>query len=324
MSAPRPCPAEVAVVPVGSYVGRTALVTGAGSGIGRAVAHRLVELGAIVVGVGRRIAPLEETAAGSPAPERMRVQALDIRDRGATSDFVESLGPLDLLVNNAGGQFIAPATAISARGFAAVADLNLTAIAATIRAAHPALARAAHADLTRGAHVDLTRGAHVDLTRGAHVDLTRGAHADMTRGAHVDLTRGAQRGPARMGARVVTLSLTAPDRGSAGMVHSTTARAALAGLTRTLARTWRDDGIALFCLAPGTVHTAGVAGELPAATLQRVVDSTPFGRDTSLHEVAEWVAALGTGIADAVSGSFIEIDGGAGLVDAASRMLDDA
>ena len=104
-------------------------------------------------------------------------------------------------------------------------------------------------------------------------------------------------------------------------MHSTTARAALAGLTRTLAHSWRDDGIALFCLAPGTVHTAGVADELPAAALRRVVDSTPFGRDTSRYEVAEWVAALGTGIADAVSGSFVELDGGAGLVDAASRLL---
>ncbi|GAB1510538.1 SDR family NAD(P)-dependent oxidoreductase [Actinophytocola sp. KF-1] len=254
MTAPRPD--DCRVLPGNALAGKTALVTGAGSGIGRAVALRLVELGASVAGVGRRAGALAGTA--ELAGERFRYTPLDIRDRDAAAAFVTGLGPLDLLVNNAGGQFVAPAADISRRGFAAVADLNLTALASLLRAARPGLA----------------------------------------------------------GGRVVNLSLSAPDRGIAGLAHSAAARAGVAALTRSLARQWRD--VRLFCLAPGTVLTAGVGDELPPDVLARIVATTPLGRDTALAEVAEWVAALGSGVADAVSGALIELDGGSGLVSAAS------
>ncbi|MFI7673594.1 SDR family NAD(P)-dependent oxidoreductase [Actinophytocola sp. NPDC049390] len=256
MTAPRP--ADCRVLPPDALTGRTALVTGAGSGIGRAVTLRLVELGATVVGVGRRADALAGTA--DLAGERFRHTVLDVRDRDAAAAFVAGLGPLDLLVNNAGGQFVAPAADISRRGFAAVADLNLTALAALVQAARPGLAAA----------------------------------------------RG----------RIVNLSLSAPDRGVAGLAHSAAARAGVAALTRSLARQWRD--VRLFCLAPGTVLTDGVGDELPPDVLARIVAGTPLRRDTTLAEVAEWVAALGSGVADAVSGALIELDGGSGLVSAAS------
>jgi citronellol/citronellal dehydrogenase len=263
--APRPSPEQVRVLPAGSYAGRTALVTGAGSGIGRAVALRLVELGASVIGVGRRLPPLQETAGLALAPDRLRVEALNIRDRPAASAFVSALPALDLLVNNAGGQFVAAASDTSPRGFGSVLDLNLTATAALIEAARRPLAAA--------------------------------------------------------GGRVVTLSLSAPERGIAGLAHSTTARAAIAALTATAARQWHGDGIRLFCLAPGTVRTAGVADEVAGDVLERAVARSLLGRDTSLAEVAEWVAALGSGALDVFSGTLFEIDGGSGLVDAASSLL---
>ncbi|MFJ7217841.1 SDR family NAD(P)-dependent oxidoreductase [Amycolatopsis sp. NPDC098790] len=256
-----PRPESCAVLPAGSLRGRLALVTGAGSGIGRAITLRLLDLGATVVGVGRRQERLAETASLA-ASDRFSFAALDIRDRPAAAAFVQSLGGLDLLVDNAGGQFVAPVDRISPRGFAAVADLNLTATAAIIQAAHPGL-------------------------------------------------------KARRG-RVVNLSLSAPDRGIPGLAHSAAARAGIAALTRELARTWRADGIRLFCLAPGTVLTDGVGGELPPEQLAEIVAKTPLGRDTSTAEVAEWVAALGSGVADAVSGALVELDGGSGLVAAAS------
>jgi citronellol/citronellal dehydrogenase len=240
--------------------GRTALVTGAGSGIGRAVSLRLVELGADVVGVGRRAELLDETA--SLAGKQFRFETLDIRDRPTAAAFVAGLGPFDLLVNNAGGQFVAPVEKISRRGFDAVVDLNLTALAALVQAARPGLAE--------------------------------------------------RRG------RVVNLSLSAPERGIAGLAHSAAARAGVASLTKALAREWAPDGIRLFCLAPGTVLTAGVGDELPPDVLAHIVEITPLGRDTTLAEVAEWVAAMGSGVGDAVSGSLIELDGGSGLVSAAS------
>jgi citronellol/citronellal dehydrogenase len=262
---PRPAAGEVRVLDGDCYAGRTALVTGAGSGIGRAVALRLIELGAAVIGVGRRLPALQETAALTLAPDRMRVETLDIRNRPQAAEFVAALLSLDLLVNNAGGQFVAAASATSPRGFGSVLDLNLTATAALIHAARPALAAA--------------------------------------------------------GGRVVSLSLSAPDRGIAGLAHSSTARAGIAALTATAARAWHGQGIRLFCLAPGTVRTAGVADEVAGDVLDRAVARCLLGRDTSLAEVAEWVAALGSGALDVFSGTLFEIDGGSGLVDAASSLL---
>ena len=83
---------------------RTALVTGAGSGVGRAAARALMEAGWRVALVGRRRASLEETAAGSA---HALVLPLDVADHAAVAagfrTVEETWGRLDLLFNNAGG-----------------------------------------------------------------------------------------------------------------------------------------------------------------------------------------------------------------------------
>jgi citronellol/citronellal dehydrogenase len=112
-------------------------VTGAGSGIGQGIAVRLVELGAEVTGVGRRLERLQETAALADAA--FTPVALDVRDEDAVHALVSGLDRLDLLVSNAGGQFLAPAAEISDRGFAAVLDLNLTAVARLLELCLPLL-----------------------------------------------------------------------------------------------------------------------------------------------------------------------------------------
>ncbi len=115
----------------GLFAGRTVVVTGGGSGIGRCTAHELASLGAHVALVGRTPEKLEGVRAeivqdGGSAS----AHPCDIRDEvqvAATVDAVLALrGRVDGLVNNAGGQFRAPMETISTKGFEAVVRNNLT------------------------------------------------------------------------------------------------------------------------------------------------------------------------------------------------------
>ena len=134
---------NVNVLAADACQGLSALVTGAGSGIGRAISLRLVELGARVTGVGRHEDSLAETGSLVADPERYSYQVADVRDTDAVAEIVRAVGDdagIGLLVNNAGGQFFAPATEITAGGWNAVIDLNLTANFHITKAAYPYLA----------------------------------------------------------------------------------------------------------------------------------------------------------------------------------------
>ena len=117
----------------GSLTGRSALVTGGGTGIGRASAELMAELGARVAIAGRRAELLEETAAAIRAAGGECLPVVcDVREPEAARELVDAVmaayGSLDVLVNNAGGQFVAPAEEISLKGFRAVTRLNLDAV----------------------------------------------------------------------------------------------------------------------------------------------------------------------------------------------------
>ncbi|HEY7456846.1 MAG TPA: SDR family oxidoreductase [Solirubrobacterales bacterium] len=110
--------------------GQVCLVSGAGSGLGRETALELARLGAAVVGCGRREEPLAETAAlAADLAGSFGHESLDIRDEEAVERLFDGLlerhGRLDVLVNNAGGQFLAPAETISPKGFRTVIELNV-------------------------------------------------------------------------------------------------------------------------------------------------------------------------------------------------------
>ncbi len=110
--------------------GQVCVVSGAGSGLGRASALELARLGATVIGCGRRPEPIEETArmiaddGGSAEAE-----AMDIRDEEAVDSMFDAVlerhGKVDVLLNNAGGQFLSPAEAITPKGFRTVIELNV-------------------------------------------------------------------------------------------------------------------------------------------------------------------------------------------------------
>jgi len=115
----------------GLFEGRTVVVTGGGSGIGRCTAHELAALGARVLLVGRDAAKLdavrtEIARAGGAA----HGYSCNIRSEEAVRELVAQAvaahGPLHGLVNNAGGQFPAPLREISQKGWEAVVQTNLT------------------------------------------------------------------------------------------------------------------------------------------------------------------------------------------------------
>jgi citronellol/citronellal dehydrogenase len=173
-------PHEAAVLRDGLLKGRSALVTGAGSGIGRAITMRLVELGMSTVGIGRRREKLEETARlAATKGGSFSFRECNVRDALAVEALVRETGEqsgIDLLVNNAGGQFFAPATAISRKGWDAVIDLNLSAVFTVTQAAYPYL------KVRRGSVVNISlsgveRGsmglAHSIAARAGVLGLTR-------------------------------------------------------------------------------------------------------------------------------------------------------
>jgi citronellol/citronellal dehydrogenase len=110
--------------------GKVALVTGGGTGIGRATAFELARTGAKVVVCGRRAEPLEEMQA--ELGEDCLAVPTDVREPEQVAALVdgalERFGRIDVLVNNAGGQFLAPAEKISLKGWRAVHRLAVDAV----------------------------------------------------------------------------------------------------------------------------------------------------------------------------------------------------
>ncbi|MCX8073763.1 MAG: SDR family oxidoreductase [Candidatus Binatia bacterium] len=112
------------------FRGRTALVTGGGRGIGRAIALAFARLGANVVIAARTPEPLTSTAQEIEALGSVclavptNIREIDQVER-LVAQTLERFGAIDFLVNNAGGQFPARPLDISDRGWRAVIDLNL-------------------------------------------------------------------------------------------------------------------------------------------------------------------------------------------------------
>ena len=110
--------------------GKVALVTGGGTGIGRAVARELARTGAKVAICGRRPEPLEDVR--SELGDDCLAVPTDVREpeqvAALVDQAVQRFGRIDILVNNAGGQFLAPAEEISLKGWRAVHRLAVDAV----------------------------------------------------------------------------------------------------------------------------------------------------------------------------------------------------
>jgi citronellol/citronellal dehydrogenase len=110
--------------------GRVALVTGGGTGMGRATAIEMARCGADIALLGRRTGPIEDCAEVIRGLGRKAVAiSADIRAPEQIEDAMrrikEEFGRLDILVNNAGGQFVTPARELNNKGFETVIRNNL-------------------------------------------------------------------------------------------------------------------------------------------------------------------------------------------------------
>jgi citronellol/citronellal dehydrogenase len=256
--------------------GRRALITGGGTGLGRATALELARCGAAVTIAGRRVDVLEQAAAeineliggsgvgdgsgadaGSGAGSGISFAAGDIREpedaRRLVGEALERMGGLDVLVNNAGGQFFSPAELIAAKGWRAVWRLNVDGMLNMAEAAQ-----------------------ELALAPGG-------------------------------GGTIVNLTLS-PHHGMPGMAHSGAARATVEALTRELATRWAGEAITVTAVAAGTYDTE-VMVKYPASVRGGMSRSVPVQRLGRPEEHAWLVALLASPLGGAFNGSTITLDG---------------
>jgi peroxisomal 2,4-dienoyl-CoA reductase len=129
----------------GILKGRTGLITGGGTGIGRGITLALARAGMDVAIASRKPEHLSGTQKEIEALGRRCVAIeCDVRDAGRVeamvAEVVAKLGRIDLLVNNAAGNFLAPALGISPNGFKAVLEIDLVGGFLCAKAAFPHLA----------------------------------------------------------------------------------------------------------------------------------------------------------------------------------------
>jgi citronellol/citronellal dehydrogenase len=160
--------------------GQVILLSGGGAGLGRATALELAALGAQVTICGRRAEPLAETAGMAPEGA-IDTAVCDVREEDQVTALVagvlERHGKINTLVNNAGGQFLAPAESISAKGFRTVIKLNVeSAWLMSHAVATQSMIAARH-----GRIINVTLSPHNGMPGMVHSGAARAAVENMTR-----------------------------------------------------------------------------------------------------------------------------------------------
>jgi citronellol/citronellal dehydrogenase len=173
--------------------GQVAIVSGGGTGLGRAAALELAGLGARVVVCGRRSEPLQETVAAAP-DGRVEAVECDIREEEQVAALVNGVlerhGQVDVLLNHAGGQYLTPAEDISPKGFRTVMRLN---VEGTWLMSHAVATKAMMAERDgkpRGGKIlNVTLSPHQGLPGMAHSSAARAAVENLTRVLSIEWAR---------------------------------------------------------------------------------------------------------------------------------------
>ncbi len=270
---------ELAALPTvfadGLLRGKTAIVSGGGTGIGRGIAFLLARLGARVALAGRRRELLEDAAGGLAryGGETM-VCPMTIRDPEAVTALFDAVGAawggIDILVNNAGGQFPQAAIDFSVKGWNAVIDTNLN-------------------------------GTWYMMQEAAKrwVGAPSGGAAD---------GGGTEGGGASGGGAIVNI-VADFWRGMPYIAHTAAARAGVAYLSKSVAVEWAQHGIRVNCIAPGLIETSGfeVYPDAGKASFDKV---NPMMHAGDVHDVAEACVYLVAPSGKFITGEVLTIDGG--------------
>ena len=257
--------------------GQRILVTGGGTGLGRAMAGKFLALGADIAICGRRKAVCDATADAWRAQfpgRRIDTFGTDIRVAHAVDDMVEALfadDGLTGLVNNAAGNFISPTEALSPRGFDAVAGI-------------------------------VFHGSFYVTQAVGRRWIEQARSGAWQRGM-----------PYRS---VMSIITTWVFNGSPYVVPSAMSKAGIHVMTKSLAVEWAPYGIRLNAVGPGEIPTEGMSkrlnpGEQPG---RRSIERNPMARPGQMSELQNLAAFLmAPGQCDWLTGESIMMDGGSAL-----------
>ena len=261
-----------------SLEGKVSIVTGAGTGLGRAIALAMSEAGADLVCVGRTATSIEETA---KSIRDLGGRALPIPTDVTKADQVEAMvqttlkefGRVDVLVNNAGALIRKPLTPLPE-------PVNLNAYGAT------------NEETTKEEW-------HTILD----TNLTGPFLCCRAVGPHM---------LERRSGKIINISSVAAAKGSAYFIIYAASKAGLDNFTRSLAREWAPYNINVNAIGPGSFPTPMNTSELAnEQILDRVLSQVPFQRLGELRELGLLAVYLASEVSNYMTGQSIYLDGGA-------------
>lgn len=254
---------------------RVAIVTGAGTGIGQAIAVELARAGTRCVIAGRRREPLDDTVALAPKPGRIVAIAADITDaddrQRLVGETLNTFGRIDILVNNAGISSIAPLLRSDEAAWRQVMATNVDAAFFMAQGALPSMR---------------------ERQWGRIINI------------------GSVYGVLALNSALYDSFPDDPELGPTRQPAYHTSKGAILNLTRDLAVAVAKWRVTVNTVSPGMIITDQSRGLLSDGVMRRLCEMTPLGRFGEPEEIAHAVRFLASDQAAFITGQEIRVDGG--------------